>query len=263
MTEHDDALDELASSLLDGEAAPADRARLAGDEELQARVAQLAEVRHAVAAVRPVEPERREAAIAAALRAFEAEDGGEEEELEPPATTARRRWSARLAPALAAAAVIVLLAALVPVLLRSDDESSSFESTGAALGDVSEDDGADDGAADASAERAPTAGQRASWGDFDDLDQLEEALRAPDAAAHLPSAAPDDDQRQLLAQVAPCDEDPTASDGLDVVDVRSATVAGEPVLVVRLRSPKGPGSVARVVRPETCRLLVELDLAEP
>jgi Putative zinc-finger len=68
-------VDELASAYLDGELDPADRARVEADAGLNARAAQLGEIRDLVAApVAPLTPDRREGMIRAALATAEAED---------------------------------------------------------------------------------------------------------------------------------------------------------------------------------------------
>jgi hypothetical protein len=75
----DDALDprdELASAHLDGATTPDEAAQVAGDEDLEARVAAFAASREAVRAVGgPVDEARREAAIAAAPPALAADLG--------------------------------------------------------------------------------------------------------------------------------------------------------------------------------------------
>jgi hypothetical protein len=132
-------LDELASAHLDGTTSPEEGARLAADPDLMARVEaradELRAVRLALAEPPAVDAGRRDAAIAAALDAFD-------EEVAPAGAAAtvtplapRRGLSPRTVRALGAAAVLLLVAVLVPLLAhrRDDDDSASFESTGQAL----------------------------------------------------------------------------------------------------------------------------------
>src|SRR5450755_2532022 len=65
--------DELVSAYLDGEATPDERTTVEGRQELLARVEQLRGVAVEVSRVEGADPAQREAAIAAALGAF---DGG-------------------------------------------------------------------------------------------------------------------------------------------------------------------------------------------
>ncbi len=68
-----DPLDELVSAYLDGEATPAERARVEADAELQARVASFTRIGEALRDV-DIDPVERESALAAALAAFDTAD---------------------------------------------------------------------------------------------------------------------------------------------------------------------------------------------
>ena len=115
--------DELASAHLDGATSPEEAALVAADPALQARVEELRAVRDALArGCPPVDADRRDAAIAAALAAFD--EDAEPERPTAPVTAARA--AARLSPT----AVRVLergrgrrapRALLVPLLASIDD----------------------------------------------------------------------------------------------------------------------------------------------
>ena len=70
-----DPRDELASAHLDGATTPTEAEEVAGDPELAARVEGFAATREAVrTGDLPIDEERRETAIAAALAAFDVQD---------------------------------------------------------------------------------------------------------------------------------------------------------------------------------------------
>lgn len=140
--------DELVSAVLDGEATDADRARVAADPRLQARLVELREVRDAVAGPVLVDDAAREAGLAAALAAASEAGGllasgstnGTDGQApgDPPAgqvvdLSARRRT--RLAVAAAAVAAVVVLAVVVPLAIgRTSTEK--YAATGAAVDDA-------------------------------------------------------------------------------------------------------------------------------
>jgi hypothetical protein len=108
---HDDA--ELASAYLDGEVTAAERARVEADAGLFAEVDRLRRVRDAFADVPPAPAKGREAAIAAALAAFDAHT-----EVMPPAAPNvvpldSRRRARRMQVLTAAAAVLVVAGGFV------------------------------------------------------------------------------------------------------------------------------------------------------
>ena len=111
-------------------------------------------MRAALGELPAVDAARRDAAIAAALAAFD-EDGTQETVASPAPVTPlapRRRLSPTTVRVLSAAAVVAVLALLVPLLGSidsGDDDATSFEATGNAFG------GAGD---DATSEDAETSG---------------------------------------------------------------------------------------------------------
>jgi hypothetical protein len=126
MADHDnlDAV-ELASAYLDGEATADERARVEGDPALLAEVERLRLVRDAVAATSPAPPAQRNAAVAAAMSAF---DELRVETPSPPnvvpiASRRRAHWMQGLTAA-AAAAVLVLGGFIVASRGGDDDDSA-------------------------------------------------------------------------------------------------------------------------------------------
>lgn len=252
-------LDELASAHLDGLTTAEEAARVASDPALQARVAELARVRTAVAHVAPpVDDPEREAAIAAALDAFD-----EDRAAAAVVPIARgRRWAPSRALRYAAIAAAVVLAALVVPLLSNldsgeDDQAATVEETGAAIGD----DGAED-LADRAGGEAPTAGSADAFSSLADGDlgafaehaELEEAVRARVAAVGSSPAV----------EAAPTTTVPTGTlegscsdrapgDGVVVLEA-TATLAGRPVIVVVVDRAEGQ-TVLSVYDPTSCALL--------
>jgi hypothetical protein len=117
----DDALDprdELASAHLDGETSPTEAEDVAADADVAERIAAFAATRDAVrAADAPVDAARREAAIAAALAAFD-EAGADV----TPIAARRRPTVQRWQPLVGVAAAALAAAVLVPLLTRDDDK---------------------------------------------------------------------------------------------------------------------------------------------
>ena len=123
-----DPLDELASAYIDGEASPAEVARVDADPELQARVAGLRTVAAAVA--QPVHPSRaevRDAAIAAALAAAPARTARTEPiEVTDLARVRDRRRHGRTRPwALSVAAAVLVALAAIPLLAGLGDDGDN------------------------------------------------------------------------------------------------------------------------------------------
>ena len=239
MTDHD-PLDELASAHLDGATSPEEAAQVAADPALQARVEELRAVRDAVAAVPPVDPARRDAAIAAALAAFE-EAGPPEPGRSASVTSltevaARRGRSARARRWLGAAAVIALLVALVPLVRqarrrlrrRHGQRAGGFTETGAAIGDERRA-RRPEAAADGGERRhdRPSAATGSTLGAYDSVDELAAAVRAS-AAPGTSAGPPDEAHRPVRGPARRPRRRPrsTASVGRAL-----ATVAGTPVVV--------------------------------
>jgi hypothetical protein len=203
MTDHDDPTDDLASAHLDGATTPEEDAAVTGDPAVRARLEALRSARdrlRAAADQDPVDPGRREAAIAAALAAFddaapsEAAAGDAVVPLAPrPARPAvRDRWRA-----LGIAAAVALVALAVPLLSRlgsdeddlaSSGDESAESTTSAALEESAA--GAARPTADAGVD-APTSST--PLGTFSSVDELAAAVQdqlGQRTAAATESAAP-------------------------------------------------------------------------
>jgi negative regulator of sigma E activity len=118
----------LANAYLDGEVSADERARAEADPDVVAEVARLRAVRDALQVTGAPDPERREAAIQAALDAFELRPAATiattpELPVAPPVSLDARRRARWLRP-LAAAAVVVALIAGGVALLGGRDEAS-------------------------------------------------------------------------------------------------------------------------------------------
>ena len=231
MTEPHDP-DELASAYLDGAASAEETIQVESDPALLARVDELRAVRQALGELPPVDAARRDAAVDAALAAFD--DDALATALRPATVTPlapRRGLSAGAIKALSAAAVVLLLI-LVPLLLfdgSGDDDAASFDATGDAM------EGAEDGGAGAeTAEEAadttvaaPSSGGTESnalsdVGSYEDLDALAAAV-----AFALTEDRTTDPAFTLSPDTARCvtDAPPGAETG-------AATMGGEPVEVL-------------------------------
>jgi hypothetical protein len=245
MTDHIDPLDDLASAHLDGETTAAEAARVAADPELRARVARLATARdHLRGAAPPVDPVRRDDAVAAALAAFDlaATDPAPEagRVAVTPITAARRAIASRRTLRLVGiAAAVILLAVAVPLIGRlgsdsGDDAAADFQATGQAL---------DDGGADSSAfPTTTTAAGRPTTpdlGSFTELSDLTDAartqltLKSSTASETAPMAASGPD---LAADACAAQE--AASDGSTVL-VALAVLDAQPVVVLVREAPDG------------------------
>ena len=207
MTDPFDPLDELASAHLDGATTPDEDRRIAGDPGLRARVDALGAVRDAVRdAAAPVDDERREHAIAAALAAFDEVRPGPAG-VTSLAEVAARRSRTRQLRLVGAAAAVVLLAVLVPVLSRlgDDDPEEPLASRSADSADEQESAGttttlaspfgasgpaAEDATAGSSQDRelAAALAEPTHLGSFDDLRSLAAAATAILQGAPQPPA---------------------------------------------------------------------------
>ena len=128
----------LANAYLDGEVSAEERARAEADPEVVAEVARLRAVSEALRVTDEPDPQRREAAIHAALDAFELRPAATiattpELPVAPPVSLDARRRARWLRPLAAAAAVVVLIAGGVALLRDRDedggDDASSLLST--------------------------------------------------------------------------------------------------------------------------------------
>jgi hypothetical protein len=253
----DDSDEDLASAYLDGEATAAERARVEADPRLVALVDSYRATAEAVGSrVMPLDQPRRDAMVAAALAVLDDVDD-EPDAGSPPAKvvqlSARRRWFSR-APGLAAAAAILFLVGIGLVLSsRGSDRDQSAElsasseqstSTDSSASDAAEDGdtgsaAAGDAESDSEALASPTP-PVSGLGDFADEDSLRTALAAaPTASTQEREEAPDsgaeepDRAAPLAREVQRCADVVTTTDTVldELLAVRTATLAGEPVLI--------------------------------
>lgn len=254
MTDHHDPLDDLASAHVDGRTTAAEAARIDADPDLAARVARFRAARDALqrAADEPVDPDRRERAIAAALEAF---DGGRADPAAAPAGVAAvsaldaRRHARRRLRLVGIAAAVALFALALPLLGRLDpdsDDRASFEETAGPLDQKAVTESAGGGAVadSASGEDGVASTMRSEvaalphLGAHDDIDALADAVRAhlasADGAATAPSAGRE--------ATCPAPDDP---EGM-VRDVTLATLRGQEVLAAVVE--RATGGLVLVVR---------------
>ena len=173
--------DELISRVLDGEATAVDRARVAGDARLQARVQDFEQARAAVADVEPPAAGVRDAAIAAALAEaapFGATDDRGRADMLAYARGRRRRR--RVVSAVAVAAALFIGVPLLAIALTGRGTEEKSGSTAAV-----------EAAADAPTETAaPTFGGTSDLtGYAGDLGVLETDAQLQAAVANALSAA--------------------------------------------------------------------------
>ncbi|MEO7557313.1 MAG: hypothetical protein ABIV94_11990 [Acidimicrobiales bacterium] len=269
MNDCSDNPDELVSAVIDGEASDADQARVASDRELSERREQLAAAAAALGG--PVDSptaSARDAAIAAALAAFDEGQARPDPEAAPaPVIALRGRRPLRWLGVAAAAAIAVVAGA---VLLRGGGSSSS---TTAARDDTRANSSAS--AQDTSA-RAPGAADQAEGtsaasaafdlGSFGTADALVAAVRGT-LDVDQEGAAP--------TTVAPTDAPPT--DATRAIDdqpatpacpapravpvpklVVSAVLAGQPVIV--FVGPDPSGATVLVALTTACTVLLQQPL---
>jgi hypothetical protein len=250
-----DPRDELASAHLDGATTPAEAEAVAGDPELAERVAVFAAVRDAVQAdAGPVDAGRREAAIAAAIAAYD-EAGAR---VTPIA--GRRLTTPRWLPAVGVAAAALLLALLIPLLTRDDgDDGDSTVALEAATTTTVAPSGA---AADRSSEEsaaAPAAGgdtgamtlaalpETVDLGDQADFDALVAAVRA--RLESPPTTVPGSPAPTVPIDAEACFDGlrSAASDaGAAVLLQATAVVDGTPVATVARQQADGTRVLAVV-----------------
>jgi hypothetical protein len=207
MTDSDDPIDDLASAHLDGATTPKEDAALAGDPVVLARLEALRSARDRVRAAAghdAVDPDRREAAVAAALRAFDAaqsEGAAGDGAVVPLATrparpVARGRWRA-----IGIAAAVALVALAVPLLGQlgsdGDDDLASSDApaqstTSAAAEEAAA--GAAGPTADAAFDAPASSAPLGSFGTVEDLAAaVQDALVPRTAAASESALAAGDD----------------------------------------------------------------------
>jgi hypothetical protein len=280
MTDHDDPadrIDDLASAQLDGVTMPDEAARAATDPAVADRLERLRAVRdqlRATAATDPVDPARRERAIAAALAAYDADADAEGDAattaagrtVVPLAARGQRGRSSTALRVAGVAAALLLLALTVPLLgrLGSDDDRADLAS-----GDASTEESAE--ARDlAGAGATTTAGDDAAsafsaldaapLGSFDTVDELASAVAAlgkdaPSQAAAAEAAptaggAADAASDEQASRVADCATTAGERAGGTVAFQGYAVLDGETVVVVVI--DEGDDARTLVVLDEGC-----------
>jgi hypothetical protein len=254
----DDELDELASAYLDGMASPAERARVAADPVLLARVDALGQVRAAVRSLDlRVDAEAREATIAAALDALTATGPSEPAGADaaplvtvpaagparPPGVASHHRLRY-----LAVAAAVAAAALAVPLLDRLDSgEDDQSAATLDATSEAASDDAGGGQARDAAESGTTAAGEvpfaadlaASDLGAFDDLAGLAAAARrrveAPPAVDESAGSAAVDAVTTTSGGACAGSVDVPAD--ATVLVQATATLAGDPVLVVVYATP--------------------------
>jgi hypothetical protein len=264
MTDHD-PLDDLASAHLDGTTSPDEAAQVAADPALLARVETLRAVRAAVGAMPPVDPARRDAAITAALAAFDEAGRDEPSDRRSSVTSltevrARRGPPARMLRLVGAAAVVLLLAALVPLLAQlggsHDDQAGDATSEAASGADGGRE---DDRSGAESADPTTTAAdhgllESAALGEYDSLDDLAAAVRGDRAPDHYVDSNDGENPR-----CASNFSSEAAAGAAELVGRRSASISGTPVQVFITSDADGNRRL-RVYRVDDCALVGERPL---
>ena len=211
MTDHDDPTDDLASAHLDGATTPEEDAAVAGDPAVLARLDALRSARdrlRATADQDTVDPGRREAAIAAALAAFDDARPTEAAGDAAVAPLAPRRALPTLGGrwrALGIAAAVALVALAVPLLSRlGSDDGDDLASSGDAAEDSTTSAAVEESTAGAAGPTADAAfdapASSAPLGSFESVDELAAAVHAQlgqraAAAGSAPLTAGDDATR--------------------------------------------------------------------
>lgn len=251
--------EELVSAYLDGEATSDERARVEADPRLLALVESYRAAAQAVGSpVMPLDQPRRDAMVIAALAVLDDPSDTDVAPANVVKLSGRRRWLSR-APGLAAAAAILFLVGMGLVLSsrgsgrdqQADVSASAEQSTSADdLASKSAEDGdagsleaGDASGPDAEALESAPSDPVTDLGAFTDEASLRRAL-AVDPAAPTPSAqegepgpgatAEQPDRASPKASnTARCATVVTTTDPLlgDLIAVRTATLAGEPVLI--------------------------------
>lgn len=262
----DPSFDELASAHLDGVTTPTEAARIAADPALQARVEEFRRVRAALAEVPAADPAHREAAIAAALAAFDDDaSAGPRAPVSPLAAVSTRRGPSPTAVrVLGAAAAIALLALLVPVLSRlaqsNDDQTASFDSTGEAIERAPEDarSGAEDSAVTTT---TASSDDDADLGTFEDLTALVAAVSGdePHASFGTDSTLGASADEELACPPSTASESSGDTSTTRAIESATATVAGDAVIVV-VRTESAGTRTLLVYLAEDCALLAERPL---
>jgi hypothetical protein len=182
-----DEQDLLASAYLDGALTSDERARAEADPEVMAAVDRLAELRRALAVVEPADPARRDAAIEAALHAFDVEPVPSA----PVTPLPSRRFGGWLVSAAAAALVVAVVGGIIALSAGGGgDDDDSADGGGAAATVMSDLEAPTAADTDAAAERGDDQGEDAAGGAA--TTAAAEAAPGTTAAAGNPTVAPDE-----------------------------------------------------------------------
>lgn len=266
-----DQADEVASAYLDGQASPAEVARIEADPQLRARVEALERARAALQAAVPVDPARREAALASAL-AVAAEPGGVlagDPSVPEAAVLARpRRWRAAPSPrrryltAAAAVAVAALALGLLSPLEGNDEGDTASvalddEADASGSGDGERLDGAERDEATAGPERSSPGSGPVELGAFGELDDLVDAAGTRTDPTAWPTTTVGAAGAMTSTTLAgPCADQLVVPPDAEVLLEATATLDGEPVVVVVHQSPAGDRWLVVAARHD-CRTLVD------
>ena len=193
------SLHELASSHLDGDNSQDARAHVAATPQLQALVAAFESVRAQLADVSPAPIAAREAALAAALAAFDEQQvapAASDADLEPAASApvislaSRRRWPSRVMGVAAAVAVLGVVGLGVTQLGGSSDSTSSADS--AAKSEMAVGGGGDEVQIESAAESVPAMAPPSTIGSINSAGSVATVINTPADLAALPSPAAND-----------------------------------------------------------------------
>jgi hypothetical protein len=292
-----DPRDELASALLDGEAAPEGRA---DDPEVMARVERFRSIRSAIATSPPAPREAdREAAVGAALAAFRTEPGDDTASGDGAAAgdgtkpggdaatglaplrpggrraVADRRW-------LAAAAAVVALLVSVPLLLARDADDPADDRLAAGEPDASAEVFAEDRGAAGQVGEGDVGLERATPGDVDAATGATGLEESPPLATSIPVPLGDHSELDQLLdttrrvfdghppperQAAPGDVPPACEDRVATLpgplELLGVATLGDADLVVVVISRDGvPTAVLLSAQDPACPVLSEHALGD-
>jgi hypothetical protein len=229
-----DELDELASARLDG-VDPADAVDPAVEAEVARRQARFERVRAVLAEPVAVDPDARDAAIAAALAAATSSDGTDDLAVRRSARDARR--AAGLKVLGAAAAVVAAIALGAAVLSQSDGEDvdAAGEAPTEAEASLGDDDSADAPLTDSDVDdgEGGAAQSRSILGDLGAFTDVEALLDAVDASTSEGVDVADGTQSTAASNDFGfgCTDDLPGADAPAAL-VATATLDGVPVAVL-------------------------------
>jgi hypothetical protein len=252
-----DELDELASARLDG-AEPADAVDPAVEAEVARRQARFDRVRAVLAEPVAVDPDARDAAIAAALDAAlhaamaTPTAGADDLAARRSARDARRAAGLKVLGAAAAVVAAIALGAAVLAQGDSDDVDAAGDASAEAESSLGGDDSADAPLTDSDVDDGEGAAQaRAVLGDLGEFADVEALLDAVDTGAREGVEVPEGADSTVASNAYDfgCAEGEPAADGPAVL-LATATLDGTPVAVFSVA-----GGDVVVVDVETCTVV--------